>query len=87
MPPFSLDNLGDRVLMPAFTLLFGRYLHGVQEPRDGVRANPFTIHLLDGSNGAQFALVVDGLAADPPFAVGIPFVVAYAGLTQGDVVF
>ena len=69
--------------MPAFTLLFGRYLHGVQESRDGVRANPFTIHLLDGSNGAQLALVVDSLATDLPFAVGIPFVVAYVGLTQG----
>ena len=78
--PFSLENLGDRVLMPAFALLFGRYFHDVQEPRDSVRANPFAIHLLDGSDGTQFALVVDGFAADPPFAVGMPFVVVYVGL-------
>ena len=38
-------------------------------------------------DGAQLTLVVYGLAADPPFAVGIPFVVAYVGLTQRDVVF
>lgn len=73
--------------MPDFALLFGRYLHGVQEPRDGVRANPFAIHLLDGSDGAQFPLVVDGFAADPPFAVGMPFVVADVGLAQRNVVF
>ena len=82
-----LENLGDRVLMPAFTLLFGGYLHGVQEPRDGVRANPFAIHLLDGGDSAQLTFVVDALAADPPFAVGMPFVVASVGLTQEDVVF
>ena len=73
--------------MPAFTLLLGGYLHGVQEPRDGVRGNPFAIHLLDDGDGAQFRLVVDGLAADSPFAVGMPFVVAYVGLAQRDVVF
>ena len=70
-PLHVLKNLGDRVLMPAFTLLFGRYLHGVQESRDG----------------AQFAFVADGLATNLPFAVGIPFIVAYVGLTQRDVVF
>ena len=63
--PFSLENLDDCVLMPVFTLLFGRYLHDVQEPRDGTHANPFAIHLLDGGDGAQFAPVIDGFAADP----------------------
>ena len=68
-------------------MLFGRYLHGVQEPRDGVRVNSFAIHLLDGGDGAQLTLVVDGFAADPPFAVGIPFVVADVGLTQGGMLY
>ena len=51
--PFSLENLGDRVLMPAFALLFGRYLHDFQEPCNGTRADPFAIHLLDGGDGAH----------------------------------
>ena len=71
----SLEDLRNRVVMPAFTLLFGGNLHGIQESSDSPCANSFAIHLLDGSNGAQFALVLYGSAADFLFAVGIPHVV------------
>ena len=58
----TLENGGDRVVVPPLTLPSGGYLHRVQEPADGGDAYPFVVHLLDGGDGAQLALVVDGLA-------------------------
>ena len=74
--------------MPALALLLCWYLHGIQEPSDGVGADALAIHLLDGGNDALLALVVDCLAADPLFAVGIPSRTAIVRcLSQRNVVF
>ena len=50
--------------MPAFALLLGGDLHGIQVPRDSPCANSFAIHLLDSGDDSLLTLVVYGLAAD-----------------------
>ena len=55
---FPFEDLGDRAVVPAFALLLGRYLHGVQKPCNGVSAYALAIHLSDGGNGASLCPVV-----------------------------
>ena len=68
LPP--LEDCGDRVVIPALTLPPSGDLHRIQAPRNGGNAHPFGVHLLDGGDGAQLALVVYDFAADPSLAIG-----------------
>ena len=73
--------------MPAFALLLGGYLHGVQQPSDGCRADPLAIHLLNSGYGSLLSFVVNSFAADFTITIGIPPAFVLTLLPQGDVVF
>ena len=69
---FSLENFGDRAVVPALTLPLGRYLHGIQVSSDGVGAHALMVHLFDGGDGSLLSFVFYGFATDLPPTVGIP---------------
>ena len=70
--PFSFENFGNGVLLPALALMFSGNLHSVQDSGNCTCVVAFGIHLFDGGNGSQFGLMVYDLTLEPAFAVSSP---------------